>query len=90
MPIDTIRSLIERGNDFQIKFVVDAPDECSEVLEVVRQLHLAPADVWIMPQGCTADSMDAAQLWLMPWCEKFGFQYCDRMQIRWYGNRRGT
>ena len=36
------------------------------------------------------EAMDAAAHWLKAWVEQAGFRYCDRMQIRWYGNRRGT
>lgn len=90
MPLETMRRLIERSPRFQIKFVVDSPEDYPELVQVVEQLSVAPADVWIMPQGSTIAAMDAASSWLKPWSEANGFQYCDRMQIRWYGNRKGT
>ncbi|TWT93873.1 7-carboxy-7-deazaguanine synthase QueE [Stieleria varia] len=90
MPIDTMRRLIEVSKAFQVKFVVDSRDEFDEVDEVVRLLQVEPDDVWIMPQGSTNESLDAAASWLTPWAHSQGYRYCDRMQIRWYGNRRGT
>lgn len=90
MPIATMRHLIERAPAVQVKFVVDAPGEFDEILAVVEDLRVAAADVWIMPQGITIEQLDAAAIWLRPWATAAGFQYCDRMQIRWYGNRRGT
>ena len=90
MPIATMRSLIDRSIDFQLKFVVDSPDDYSELLDIADQIGASGEDVWVMPQGSTVEAMDAAAQWLRPRCEKQGFQYCDRMQIRWYGNRRGT
>lgn len=90
MPIPTMRQLIDRAPVLQVKFVVDNVNEFDEILVVVDDLSVAAADVWIMPQGITIDQLDAAALWLRPWANARGFQYCDRMQIRWYGNRRGT
>ena len=90
MPIGIMRRLIERSPSFQLKFVVDSPNDYGELHRVVEQLRVSPADVWIMPQGSTIEAIDAAASWLKAWCQTNGFQYCDRMQIRWYGNRRGT
>ena len=90
MPIDVMKQLIERSHDYQIKFVVDSPDEFDEVNQVVQRLNIENSDVWIMPQGSTLDALDKAATWLRGWAEETGYHYCDRMQIRWFGNRRGT
>jgi 7-carboxy-7-deazaguanine synthase len=90
MPIETMRRLIDRSADFQLKFVVDSTADYDELCQVVRDLQVSKKDVWVMPQGSTIEAMDAALPWLKPWCEDQGFQFCDRQQIRWYGNRRGT
>ncbi len=90
MPVDTMRRLIDRAPAYQLKFVVDSSADYDELLEVVGRLDAEPENVWVMPQGSSVEAMDAAAGWLKPWCEQLGFQYCDRMQIRWYGNRRGT
>ncbi|WP_168565437.1 7-carboxy-7-deazaguanine synthase QueE [Crateriforma spongiae] len=90
MPIATMRQLIDAAVDHQVKFVVDRIDETDETLDTVLALGVDPAHVWIMPQGVTAQSLDQAAKWLRPWCDRHGFRYCDRMHIRWYGNRPGT
>lgn len=90
MPLQTMRNLIARSASVQVKFVVDSEAEFTEILTVVEQLGVAVEDVWIMPQGITVEQLDAARPWLSPWAEEHGFRYCDRMHIRWYGNRRGT
>jgi 7-carboxy-7-deazaguanine synthase len=90
MPIPTMRHLISRAPATQVKFVVDSPDEFDEILTVLADLQVPASDVWIMPQGVTNAQLDAAATWLRPWAVEAGFHYCDRMQIRWYGNRRGT
>ena len=94
MPIDVMQHLIDRtqdgGGEFQLKFVVDSVEDYDELLEVVTALNVQTSDVWIMPQGSTIEAMDKAAVWLQPWTIEQGFHYCDRMQIRWFGNRRGT
>lgn len=90
LPVDTMRSLMRRADEVQVKFVIDAAHEFDEVQSIVRRLGVSATDVYIMPQAVTAEQLDAAAAWLRPWCGENRFRYCDRMQIRWYGNRRGT
>ncbi len=90
LPIDIMRRLIDGAKDYQLKFVVSSPDQFTEICSVADQLDVAADDVFIMPEGVTTEAMDRAQKQLRPLTESHGFQYCDRMQIRWYGNRRGT
>ncbi|MEM6978531.1 MAG: 7-carboxy-7-deazaguanine synthase QueE [Planctomycetota bacterium] len=90
LPIDTMRQLIDRSDDHQVKFVVDTEDDFDEICSVIDALDVAASHVWIMPQGVSVDRLDAAADFLLPWTRKHGFHYCDRMHIRWYGNRPGT
>lgn len=90
MPLAIMRKLIKHAKDFQLKFVVGDQSQYDEVQSIAKQLSVANRDVFIMPQGVTIEEMDAAEKWLRPWSESVGYHYCDRMQIRWYGNRRGT
>ena len=90
MPIGTMRKLIDRSAASQVKFVVDQSGEFGEIDDVVGRLGLPPSQVWIMPQGTTVRTLDEAESWLRPLTESRGYRYCDRMQIRWFGNRRGT
>ncbi len=88
--VETIAALIDRAADFQLKFVCDSAADYDELVEMVDRLGVESSNVWVMPQGSTIDAINAAINWLKPWCEQQGFRYCDRHQIRWYGNRRGT
>ncbi|MEM8669214.1 MAG: 7-carboxy-7-deazaguanine synthase QueE [Planctomycetota bacterium] len=90
LSIRAIHELIEQSADFQLKFVVDSDEDYAELLEIVDAVGCEGCHVLIMPQGSTNAALDDAKKWLEPWCVDHGFQYCDRMQIRWYGNRRGT
>lgn len=46
--------------------------------------------ILLMPQGTAADSLLEKQTWLEPLCREWGFVFCPRSHIHWYGNRRGT
>lgn len=90
MPLHTMRRLIARAADHQVKFVVESEQDLPEIVSLVERLGVDPDDVQIMPEATTVAALDAAAAWLMPWAEASGYRYCDRMHIRWYGNRRGT
>lgn len=90
MPIETMKRLIERAGEHQLKFVVDSPADYDELISIVDSVGVDSRHVWVMPQGSTIEALDKAKEWLQPWCDSVGYRYCDRMQIRWYGNRRGT
>lgn len=90
MPLGIMKNLIAAAKAFQLKFVVGQADQLDEVQSVARSLGVTDDEIFIMPQGVTVEEMDQAQRWLRPLVEAAGYQYCDRMQIRWFGNRRGT
>lgn len=90
LPIETMQKLARSADDFQFKFVVSNEEEFDEIDDVVGILGLQASDVWLMPEGVTIEQMAAARPWIAPHCEKRGYHFCDRMQIHWYGNRRGT
>ena len=90
LPLETMRRLIDAAVDSQLKFVVAEAAQIDEIVSIVDALDVASDDVFLMPQGTTNLEMDAAAQWLVPLCESSGYQFCDRMQIRWFGNRRGT
>ncbi|MCO8123058.1 7-carboxy-7-deazaguanine synthase QueE [Stieleria sp. TO1_6] len=90
MPLAIMRKLIDAALDFQLKFVVESESQFDEIQAITQALAVNDQDVFIMPQGVTVADLDSASPWLRPWAQTNGYQYCDRMQIRWYGNRRGT
>ncbi|TVP97812.1 MAG: radical SAM protein [Planctomycetaceae bacterium] len=88
---DVIHQLIAQAVDYQLKFVVDQPDDFDSAVEAVREIgNVVEDSVWIMPQGTDETTLDERASWLRPLCDRHGFHFCDRLQIRWYGNRRGT
>ncbi len=87
---EVIRQLIDQADQHQIKFVVDSAADFHEASQAADEIGVAAEHVWIMPQGLTTQQLDEKQQWLRPLCEAHRFQYCDRLHIRWYGNKRGT
>ena len=90
LPLEIMTRLISRAMDYQLKFVVDSERDYAELLEFLHVIKADESKVWVMPQGSTIEALNRAEYWLKPWCDKQGFHYCERMQIRWFGNRRGT
>jgi 7-carboxy-7-deazaguanine synthase len=46
--------------------------------------------ILLMPQGTDRDELIARGEWLEPYCVEHGYRFCPRMQIEWFGARRGT
>lgn len=87
---DVVRRLIAE-HVYQLKFVIDRPDELDEVDDWLAELpSYDPKRVLLMPQGTTPDELAARAVWLKPHCVNRGFTYCPRKQIEWYGATRGT
>ena len=90
LQVDVIRAFMGHG-DYQLKFVVDRPEDVAEVDEVLAQLPgVERTKVLLMPQGVTREELDHKAGWLAEVCKERGFRYCPRLHIELYGNRRGT
>lgn len=87
---DVIGQLTRIAADFQIKYVVDRREDFDAAIAATKEIGAASDSVWIMPQGIDAATLDEKAEWLRPLCAAHGFHFCDRMHVRWYGNRRGT
>lgn len=87
---DVVRRLMA-AHVYQLKFVVDTPDELAEVEAFLADLQGVDAErVLLMPQGTTPDELDDRAEWLRPHCEQHGYTFCPRKQIEWFGAARGT
>jgi 7-carboxy-7-deazaguanine synthase len=87
---DVIRAFLERS-DYQLKFVVDRPDDLTEVHALLERLPAVdPSKVLLMPQGVTRAELDERAPWLVELCKRHGFRYCPRLHIELFGHRRGT
>jgi 7-carboxy-7-deazaguanine synthase len=87
---EAIRRLVAAG-DYQLKFVVDSPEDCREVMTYLAEFpEIDRSRALLMPQGVEADELAEKTAWIEPYCVTEGFGFCPRRQIEWFGNRRGT
>jgi len=89
LQMDVLRRLIARY-EYQLKFVVSAPEDLDEICSLASGLGAPPERVLLMPEGVTADELRERSLWLVDLCRETGFRYCPRLHIILYGNRRGV
>lgn len=77
--------------DFQLKFVVAAESDLTEIDELLKELRgWQPPDVLLMPEGTTPKALQARTPWLAELCKSRGFRFAPRLHVELYGNRRGT
>jgi 7-carboxy-7-deazaguanine synthase len=88
--LDVIRAFVGRY-DYQLKFVIDGPEDTEDVLALLR--HLPEVDrgrVLLMPQAVTREALQAKGVWLAEACKRFGLRYGPRLHIELYGHQRRT
>jgi len=86
---EVIRRLV-RDYDYQLKFVIDRPQDCREVEEFLARFpEIRRERVMLMPLGIEQKELAERAAWLEPYCRKHGLKYCPRRQIEWFGPGRG-
>lgn len=87
---EVIRRLV-REYPYQIKFVVDAPDDCQALETWLREFpEIDRSRVLLMPQGIDGETLQQKAEWLEPYCRAHGLHFCPRKHIEWFGCVRGT
>jgi 7-carboxy-7-deazaguanine synthase len=86
---DVLRQLIADYN-YQLKFVVSAPEDLDEIETMVRELRADRARVILMPEGVTASALRERGLWIAEICKRTGFRYGPRLHVDLWGDRRGV
>ncbi len=88
--IEVVKALIQRY-PFQIKFVVDTPPDLEEIESYLKGLgDCLPSRILLMPQGTSVEELDRRTPWVRAFCQEKGYQFCDRLHVRWFGHTRGT
>jgi 7-carboxy-7-deazaguanine synthase len=88
---EVIRAFLAHAPDYQLKFVLDRPEDLAEVRALLDLLpRVDPTRVLLMPQGITREELAQRGPWVAELCKQHGFRYCPRLHIELYGNRRGT
>lgn len=84
---EVIRRLIGRY-EYQIKFVVAAPEDLDEIEQWREQFQPDRSRILLMPEGATVNRDRA--LWLAEVCKERGYRYTPRLHIDLWGDRRGV
>ena len=71
------------------KFVVVEPGDVDEVCGLVDRYDIPPARVVLMPEGVTAQAIEARGGWLAQECTRRGFRFSTRLHILLWGDQRG-
>jgi 7-carboxy-7-deazaguanine synthase len=86
---DVLRQLMGRYT-YQLKFVVEQPDDMHEIRGLIEDLRAARERVILMPEGVEAERLHERALWLAEICKEEGFRFSPRLHVDLWGNRRGV
>ncbi|HMQ48180.1 MAG TPA: 7-carboxy-7-deazaguanine synthase QueE [Saprospiraceae bacterium] len=72
------------------KFVITAPDDLEEVLQLKEKYALPAEKIYLMPEGFSPELLREKQAWLIEICKKYGFHFTPRLHVLIYGDRKGV
>ncbi len=76
---------------YQLKFVVQAPEDMHEVHRILDQSGPVDSErVMLMPEARTRDELLARSPMVASLCKETGFRFSPRLQILLWGHQRGT
>ena len=75
---------------YQLKFVMERPDDLAEVRAMVEALGAAPENVILMPEGTGRERLSERSVWLAEICKQEGYRFSPRLHVDLWGNRRGV
>lgn len=86
---DVLTDLMSRY-DYQLKFVVEKPEDLEELRALVTTLSADPQRVVLMPEGTDRDVLRERGVWLAEIAKAEGFRFTPRLHVELWGNRRGV
>jgi 7-carboxy-7-deazaguanine synthase len=87
--IDAMQRLIDEY-DYQIKFVVDSPDDLDEIAGVIAKLkNINPYKIMLMPQASTKVEYVKKLPMVAEIAKNTGFALSPRLQVELWGNSKG-
>jgi 7-carboxy-7-deazaguanine synthase len=78
-----------KNYEYQLKFVVTAPEDLHEIQPLVEELRAEKSRVVLMPEGTDPQVLHERSLWLVEICKNENYRFSPRLHIDLYGNRRG-
>jgi 7-carboxy-7-deazaguanine synthase len=89
MNIEALKKLMAEY-DYQLKFVVNAPDDLNEIAEVLEKLDGVDLyKVYLMPQATETEDYLEKSRWLVKYCKQTGFSFSPRLQVMLWGSQKG-
>jgi 7-carboxy-7-deazaguanine synthase len=76
--------------EYQLKFVLQAPEDIEEIRPLVEQLGAQKSRVLLMPEGTDPAVLHERSLWLVDICKRENYRFSPRLHIDLYGNKRGV
>jgi len=74
---------------YQLKFVIESPQDIDEVHAILCRLPPVESNrVLLMPQARTREELLARSPMVAEMCSQTGFRFCDRLHIFLWGNER--
>jgi len=87
---ETLRRLMQTY-PYQLKFVVQGPEDVTEVRSVLAQLNgLAPERVLLMPQAATPEELADRSPMVAQACKQTGLRFGQRLHVQLWGRQRGV
>jgi 7-carboxy-7-deazaguanine synthase len=75
---------------YQLKFVIAAPVDIDEVLQLLSTLQGDPERVMLMPEGRDSATLRERGRWVAEICKQHGFRFTPRLHVELWGERRGV
>lgn len=76
--------------EYQLKPVISSIEDLKEVKEIQNILDIPNSNVWLMSEGITNEQLQEKRKWLYELALEQGYNYCERLQIIIYGDKRGV
>jgi len=76
--------------EYQLKFVVQSPQDLTEIQSIQATCSAPNERVLLMPEGIDAATLAQRSEWLVELCKEYGYRFAPRLHILLYGHRRGV
>lgn len=76
--------------DYQLKFVIAAPEDVVEAASLVSEIQADQTRVVLMPEGISAATLLERARWIAEICKERGWRYSPRLHVDLWGDRRGV
>ncbi len=77
--------------EYQLKFVVDSPQDLTEIQQVIEEIgNVDAGKVILMPQAQTTEELLAKSPMVAELCKRTGFMFGQRLQVLLWNNQKGT